>query len=80
VAMLFPRAAHRPACFFAEGPSQRVVSPGVIDMAGIVVAVREPDFRVLDGPAVQGIFDEVSVTGDDLVRIEQALSRRLGHG
>jgi hypothetical protein len=80
VAMLFPRGAHRPACFFAEGPDQRVVSPGVIDMAGIVVAVREEDFRALDGAAVQGIFDEVSVTGDALGRIEQELARRLSDG
>ncbi|MEZ4238599.1 MAG: hypothetical protein R3F59_21105 [Myxococcota bacterium] len=53
------------------------MSPGVIDMAGIVVAVREQDFRVLDSAAVQGIFDEVSVRGEALAHLESELSRRL---
>lgn len=61
VALLFPRGAHRPAAFFAEGPEKRVISPGVIDMAGVVVAVRQDDHSALDGDAIAKIFDEVTL-------------------
>lgn len=78
VLLVFPRGAHRPACFFAEGPAQRVVSPGIIDMAGIVVTVREQDFRVLDRATLEGIFGEVTVTGPRWSAIEAAVAARLG--
>ena len=40
--VLFPRAAHRPACYFATGPDQLLISPAVLEMGGILVAT-EPD-------------------------------------
>jgi hypothetical protein len=75
-ALLFPRGAHRPACFFAEGPERRVVSPGVIDMAGTVVLVRAEDFDVLDGPAIERIYGEVTLPADARGAWEDALRRR----
>jgi hypothetical protein len=61
VALLFPRGKHRPAAFFAEGPEQRLVSPGVIDLAGVIVTVREGDFEALDGGEVASILDQVTL-------------------
>jgi hypothetical protein len=63
---LFPRAKHRPASFFAEGDERLIVSPGAIDMAGIIVTPRHEDFARLDGARVEAIFAEVSL-GDDEV-------------
>ncbi len=39
-AILFPRRAHRPACYFATGPDQLLVSPAVLEMCGILVATE----------------------------------------
>lgn len=80
LALLFPRGAHRPACFFAEGPERRVVSPGVIDLAGIAVIVRAEDFEALDGPAIERIYGEVTLPDADARAWEDALRRRWSHG
>jgi hypothetical protein len=61
IALLFPRGAHRPAVYFADDPDKRIVSPGVIDMAGLIVTVREQDFEKLDGESVAQILDEVTL-------------------
>jgi hypothetical protein len=80
MALLFPRGAHRPACFFAEGPEQRIVSPGVMDVAGVVVTVRESDFEALDGDAIAGIWREVTLPPERSRDWIGALSRRWADG
>ncbi|MBN1337442.1 MAG: DUF4922 domain-containing protein [Deltaproteobacteria bacterium] len=80
LALLFPRAAHRPACFFDEGPARLTVSPGALDMAGEIVAVREEDFQALDGSRVASIFSEVSLDPGRVRALEDALARRLYDG
>lgn len=61
---IFPRRKHRPDVFFKEGNDRVVVSPGVIDMAGILVTPVERDFERLDAAAVEGIYKEVSLEGE----------------
>ena len=57
---LFPRTRHRPACFFAEGDERLLVSPGAIDMAGVVVVPQHDHFVKIDGEKLTSIFAEVS--------------------
>jgi hypothetical protein len=59
--VVFPRKKHRPDVFFGEGNARIVVSPGVIDMGGLVITPVEKDFEQLNGSAVEGIFGEVSL-------------------
>jgi hypothetical protein len=61
---LFPRAKHRPACFYAEGEQQLVVSPGAIDMAGVVVVPEREHFDRIDGRRIAAIFSEVSLRSE----------------
>jgi len=61
---VFPRAKHRPASFFAEGEQQLIVSPGAIDMAGVVVVPQREHFDRLDGERLAAIYREVSVNED----------------
>jgi hypothetical protein len=72
---LFPRTRHRPASFFAEGDERLIVSPGAIDMAGVIVTPRREDFARLDGARVEAIFAEVS-PGDD--QVNEILERVTG--
>ena len=37
------------------------MSPGVIDLAGVIVTVRESDFQALDAREVASILDEVTL-------------------
>jgi hypothetical protein len=59
---LFPRARHRPASFFAEGDDRITVSPGAIDMAGVLVVPREEDFARIGAEQAIAIFSEVSAS------------------
>lgn len=59
--VLFPRRKHRPDAFFREGDDRIVVSPGVIEMGGLLVTPMEKDFERLDSTAVESIYEEVSL-------------------
>ncbi len=61
--VIFPRRKHRPEAFFKEGDDRIVVSPGVIEMGGILVTPLEKDFERLDGVTVESIYEEVSLEG-----------------
>ncbi len=58
---LFPRAKHRPDCYFATGDSRISVSPGSLEMAGIVVVADPEHYERVDELTVLAIFDEVTV-------------------
>ncbi len=62
--VIFPRRKHRPDAFFKEGDDRIVVSPGVIEMGGILVTPLEKDFERLDGVIVESIYEEVSLEGE----------------
>jgi hypothetical protein len=61
-AVLFPRAAHRPACYFATGPDQLLISPAVLEMGGILVATEPDHFARIDTHAARTIYEEVSIS------------------
>lgn len=60
VTVYLPRTAHRPQCYTAEGDAQLIVSPGALDMAGILVTAREEDFQKLDADTLRQIYHEVT--------------------
>ena len=61
--IIFPRRKHRPDIFFKEGDARVVVSPGVIDMGGVLITPVGKDFERLDAAAVESIYREVSLEG-----------------
>ena len=58
--LLFPRRKLRPAAYDREGEEQLLVSPGAVDMAGLLITPREKDFLALTGDTVREIFAEVA--------------------
>jgi Domain of unknown function (DUF4922) len=60
--VLFPRAAHRPACYFTTGPNQVLVSPAVLEMCGILVTTDPEHFARIDTRTAQMIYREVSIS------------------
>jgi hypothetical protein len=58
---IFPRQKHRPDVFFREGEARVVVSPGVVEMAGVLVTPMVRDFERLDTVSVKAIYREVSL-------------------
>jgi hypothetical protein len=62
--LLFPRRRHRPGVYFNEGDDRIVVSPAVVEMAGLIVTPFEKDFERLDRRTVEAIYSEVSLGRD----------------
>lgn len=59
---IFPRKAHRPKQFYEEGKRQLLVSPGAIDMAGLIITVREEDFNKIRKEDIEDIYSQVSMS------------------
>lgn len=55
-----PRGAHRPSCYGA-GEGQHLISPGSIDMAGVIIAPLKKDFDSLTEYDIRNIYRECSI-------------------
>lgn len=58
LAVVIPRSKHRPDCYFAEGDGQMLVSPGAIDMAGLIITPRQRDFDAITPERAVAILQE----------------------
>lgn len=56
----FPREEHRPACYTATRGEQLLVSPGALDMAGLLVTPRKEDFDKIIESDITQIYKEVA--------------------
>jgi hypothetical protein len=72
--VIFPRRKHRPDAFFREGEDRMVVSPGVIDMGGLLITPMEKDFERLDATAVEDIYREVSLEAQTVGRAIEVMT------
>ena len=62
IILLIPRSKHRPDCFFATGDDQRLISPGALDMAGILVTTRPEDFERMNADEILNIICEMGLS------------------
>lgn len=69
-AVLFPRAAHRPACYFATGPEKCSISPAILEMCGVLVTTERDHFDRIDARTARAIYEEVSIA---TARFEQLI-------
>jgi len=74
--VIFPRRKHRPEAFFKEGAAKVLVSPGVIDMGGVLITPVEKDFEQLDAAAVESIYKEVSLEEKTVKKSHRCISIR----
>ena len=71
--VIFPRRKHRPDAFFREGDDRLVISPGVIDMGGVLITPVIRDFERLDAATVESIYREVSLETETAEKAIDAL-------
>ena len=64
ISVVIPREKHRPEAYFAEGDAQMMVSPGALDMSGLIITPREEDFRKLTEESATAILQECGVSTD----------------
>ena len=58
---IFPRKKHRPSQYYVEGNGKFLISPGALDMAGLLITVREEDFNKIDNSDIEDIYSQVSL-------------------
>ena len=73
LSVVFPRRRHRPACYYDEGDRQMLVSPGALDMAGLLITPRRDDFDRISAESAIDILREVSVSDDDMAAVVDLL-------
>lgn len=66
ISVVIPREKHRPEAYFAEGDAQFVVSPGALDMSGLIITPREEDFRKLTEEKVLSLLQECGVSEEKM--------------
>jgi hypothetical protein len=70
--VIFLRRKHRPDAYFLENEGRLMISPGLVDMGGLIVTPREEDFDSLDCESARKILEEVS---QDRNIVDDAISR-----
>ena len=66
ISVVIPREKHRPEAYFAEGDAQMMVSPGALDMSGLIITPREEDFRKLTEESATAILQECGISTDKM--------------
>jgi hypothetical protein len=73
---IFPRARHRPACYFAEGEAKLTVSPAALDLAGVLVVPDTDHFTRIRAQDIARIYAEVTL---DAPRFAQWMEQCRDH-
>ena len=78
LSVVFPRTKHRPDCYYKECNEQFVISPGALDMAGIIITPRQEDYERLTPEMALGILNEISLKGEALQQLLDTLKSQGG--
>ena len=74
LSVVFPRRKHRPDCYYKEDESQMIISPGAVDMAGLLITPRQEDFLKLDAERAVAILQECAIGKDECKDLCQKLA------
>ncbi len=72
--ILFPRAKHRPSFFFKKGDAKILISPGAVDLGGVIMTPREEDFNKVSEETLVEMFGEVSISADEFEKLKTGIS------
>ena len=64
ISIVIPREKHRPDAYFAEGEAQMMVSPGALDMAGLIITPREEDFSKINLDKATALLRECGISAE----------------
>ncbi len=67
--LVIPRRAHRPRCYHAEGEAKFLISPGALDMCGLIITPRAEDYERLTAARAADILCEVGVRSEPTIDV-----------
>lgn len=71
------RALHRPACYFAKGDEQILLSPASVDLGGVFITPREEDFHKITEKDIATILKQVCMRGKDTKKIMETVLKKF---
>ena len=69
---IFLRRKHRPDAYYAKGDERVFISPGAVDMAGVVITPQLIDFERLDCRGIRNLYREISLEDETVAKILRA--------
>ncbi|MGC8898301.1 MAG: DUF4922 domain-containing protein [Bacteroidota bacterium] len=75
--VIFPRAAHRPSHYYAEGERNILISPAAVDLGGVFITPLRKDFDKITKNDIVNILREVTLPSEAFKRLTRELSERL---
>ena len=67
--IVIPRRAHRPHCYSVEGDGKYLISPGTLDMCGLIITPRLEDYERLTPAKALDILCEVGVRTEPTIDV-----------
>ena len=76
--IVIPRRAHRPRCYTAEGDRHYLISPGTLDMGGLIITPRLEDYERLTTAQALDILCEVGVRTEPTIDVGIMQGKEIG--
>ena len=67
--IFIPRSKHRPDCYYSERRDNLLISPGALDMAGVIITINADDYNNTTTDRIKDIIKEVGIDNDTLKTI-----------
>ena len=80
VSVILPRGKHRPDCYYDTAEDQILVSPGALDMAGLLIVPRAEDYKKINADKIKSIIQECGISRDDELDIIMKFKSAAGGG
>jgi len=75
ISIVIFRNSHRSHHYLSDGPDHLTMSPGCVDMAGLLIAPIKAEFEKIDSRLLGEVLDEVSISSEDESMIIRRLTR-----
>lgn len=77
ISVVIPREKHRPDCYSSNGYDQMLISPGALDMSGLIITPREEDFVKIDAQKASDILKECGASQQTMKFIKDNLNVKI---
>jgi SpoIID/LytB domain protein len=75
VSVVFPRRKHRPDCYYKDNGEKLLVSPGALDMSGLIITPRREDFERITPEQALAILSECALSVEDMEALKERLAK-----
>ena len=75
VSVVFPRRKHRPDCYYKDNDEKLLVSPGALDMSGLIITPRREDFERITSEQALAILGECALSVEDMEALKERLAK-----